>query len=353
MSSELRTDLLTGRQVIVAPGRSDRPGAIAVDPPLAAENDPFLESNERETPQETLALRTTDSQPNHAGWLLRVVPNRYPMVSRIADAMPHAGSESNAPADTIAGAHEVVIECPDGRSRLTELTIAEISRILLAWQKRVHFLEAQAGTEVVSVFRNQGFSAGASLLHSHSQIVATNCVPPLLEERIRRAEEHRLTTGDELVEQLLQREREFGQRIVRYGRDMAVFCPFASRANLHVRWLPTEKSKLQFQTLNTCDLLDLAASLFSVARAIDDLAERASLNLVLSLPPTRSRDAFRWMLDLLPRTSRIAGFELMTDVDIITMPPETAASLLRENITWQPAPDEQASLFPSGYQWRP
>ncbi len=352
--AELRTDVLTGRQVILAPGRSERPGAVTADPPVAAgfgEGDPFAEGHEQQTPDESLALRSVGSEVNQPGWLLRVTANLYPAVSAQRDwAVP--AKDATPQRAVIAGVHEVVIECPDDRSRLTELTSEEILRILYAWQLRVRDLNSQPGTEFVSVFRNQGFSAGASLAHCHSQILAMNHVPPTVGERVRRANEHRRTHGTDLVEDVLHAERGVKSGILNESGNLIAYCPFASRVAWHVRWLPTQTSAFCFESLTHDRLAELASSLLAVARAVESLTGTPSANLVLVLPPAASPDSFRWMLDLLPRTSRIAGFELLADVDILTAPPEFAATQLRERIEPLPPADVRLSLFPAGFHWQ-
>ena len=195
MSHELRTDVLTGRQVIVAPVRSERPGAFVPDPELSRGLDPFAEGQEHETPDEWFASRTADSIANKPGWSLRVVPNRYPLLTTEASATADEHGSALFPTALVPGVHDVVIECPDQRSRLAELSTAELANVLTAWRMRLSQLSTTGEYSSVVVFRNEGFSAGASLKHCHSQIVAMRSLTMIDQERMRHESVHRQEIG--------------------------------------------------------------------------------------------------------------------------------------------------------------
>jgi UDPglucose--hexose-1-phosphate uridylyltransferase len=195
---QFRTDVLTGQQIIVAPQRSRRPSARLSDPPLNPLLDPFAEGREHETPDERFSVRTGDSVPNGPGWLVRVVPNRYPAVLSASEqrtASCVVSDQSLFPGRPACGEHDVVIECPDSRTRMVELSVAEIRQTLVAWQTRMRQLMQSSSICSVAVFRNEGFSAGASLAHCHSQILATEELMPLDFARHERAASHRSATG--------------------------------------------------------------------------------------------------------------------------------------------------------------
>ena len=191
--SSLRTDVLTGRQVIVAPERGSRPGACSSEPTLTnpESGDPFLEGREFETPHETLALRRDDTSTDQTGWLIRVVPNQFPAVRRnnFKEALGNFMTGREVVDSTLhpqiftSGHHEVVIESPRPESCFVDLSVAEAVRIVLAWQRRIRDLETLDGIRSITVFKNEGFSAGASLPHVHSQILAMHTIPPEMQTR--------------------------------------------------------------------------------------------------------------------------------------------------------------------------
>ena len=330
---QFRTDVLTGQQVIVAPQRSHRPLAYLPDPPLNRLVDPFAEGQEAETPDERIAIRMADSVPNGPGWMLRVVPNRYPSVSDASMLVSTADTTSDATLFSCRparGEHDVVIECPDNRSRMSELSPAEIQRTLMAWRTRMQQLMQSPSIASVAIFRNEGFSAGASLAHCHSQILATTELMPLDLARHERATRHRSATGRDLVQDLWDAERRQGVRLIRETPFFGVCCPFASRMSWQVRFVPKQTQTAAFADASDEMLQDLAELLKSALSALEKtLGGPFSFNLTLSHPRIDQPAAFSWSLDLLPRTGRMAGWELLTSVDIVTIAPETAAEKLR------------------------
>lgn len=358
--SELRTDVLTGRQVIVAPLRSLRPQASVADPPLGRRDDPFLEGAEHETPGEHFALRRADSNANAPGWQVRVVPNRFPAVANSRDQVtsehpetpsPHS-CDSLLPTQPATGAHDVVIECPQTISRLLDLSLPEIACVLQAWQLRIEQLRQVPDILSVAVFRNEGFSAGASLPHCHSQIIASTALLPLLAEREQRRLQHLKDTGRDLIQDWLDAERRDGSRILRQTTDLLVLCPFASRTAWQIRLVPCRPEWFEFAHLKAAALTHMAEQLWWCVAAIEQCVGPFSFNVTLTLAPFDRSHAFRWMLDILPRTSRLAGWEMLSDTDIITTAPETAAAHLRQHLPLTPSDASDSAVSLSELQWK-
>ncbi len=357
---ECRIDVLTGRQVIVAAQRAARPVHVAVSAfSESPEDDPFLEGHEHNTPHERLALRTTTSNADKPGWLLRVVPNLYPAVmdeyvggEGLTSRSQHSSVFALSPA---VGVHDVVIECPDHRTRMSDLTAVEVARAFFAWRTRMKQIRSSADAnniQAISIFRNEGTKAGASLPHCHSQILATNFIGNQLAERVERSCSYRKENGGCLYRHWLESELVAQQRVVMQNGWLAVMCPYASRVPWHTRFCPMAGATGDFQQLTESELLTLAETVHAVVRSLDKVAGELPHNLVLTTPPTAHPDAFPWMLDLLPRPSRIAGYELQTDVDIITTAPEDAAEQIRTQAEWNTNSLEPGALCPSSYAWR-
>jgi len=344
---EFRTDVLTGQQVIVAPRRSQRPSSSLRDPLLDKLVDPFAEGNEHDTPDERFAIRPNNSAPNGPGWILRVVPNRYPSVeskSTFRVSMQEKKVDGIAEADVAEereffpsrpayGIHDVVIECPDNRGRMVELSVTEIQQTFIAWRTRMQQLMTTPSICNVAVFRNEGFSAGASLAHCHSQIVATTELTPQDFARHDRAKQHRLATGRDLVQDLWLAECSQGVRFIAKTSFFGIYCPFASRTSFQIRFQPIAPTPASLAGASDAMLLDLAVELKAALNNLEQiLSGPFSFNVTLSHARIDQPPAFSWYLDVLPRTGRIAGWELMTDVNIATVAPETAALMLREMI---------------------
>lgn len=348
--SSLRLDVLTGRQVIVAPSRSLRPGAVRQEPSLASPNgkDPFAEGNEEQTPGETLALRDEHTQRNRPGWLVRVVPNQFPAVT----TQPAPESPSHSPLlvqRPAAGVQEVVIETRHPHQRLTNLSVTETTRVLLAWQLRVRAMQAMPFIRSITVFRNEGYSAGASLPHVHSQIIGMETIPLQISERQHRNQVYRNQHDRSLLLDLCDAERNDGRRMIADTMNCIAFCPYASRVTWQVRIVPVLDTPTPFSDCPESTVAAIAAHIHAAAAAITQVAGPVSMNVLLIQPPID--DLLEpWFIDVLPRSSRIAGFELATDVDIITIAPEEAAQQLSPH--YNTSHVATSEIIPPGYSWR-
>ena len=150
---QLRRDPVTRQWVVIAPGRAQRPGASAraeLDPPTEEElaSCPFCEGREDRTPPETFAIRPDGGAPDTPGWTVRVVPNLYPVFEH----------------------HEVVISTPRHVRSVAELNEDEVEGVAVAWRERARAAR-EAGFRYVHALLNEGREAGASLPHSHTQLV--------------------------------------------------------------------------------------------------------------------------------------------------------------------------------------
>lgn len=333
---EFRVDILTGREVLIAPARSARPASIRPDPTLCDDFDPFLSGREHETPKEWFCFPAERVADPSVKWSLRVVPNRYPAVISGTESLPlqdRATQSTNGhffPTVPGNGHHDVVIECPDSRTRLVELSSGEIADIFRAWKIRMSGFRQAPRITMVSIFRNEGFSAGASLAHCHSQIIGTEKMTPLDILREQRARQWTDETGNEIVHALLHAELDSRERVVCVSKHFAVLCPFASVCSWHVRFVPRWEMPFTFDTTPDDCLVELADLLLKVLVRIESaIGARFSFNLILPHPRIDRSPDFRWMLELLPRTSRPAGWESLTSVEIVTVSPETAARSLR------------------------
>jgi len=344
----LRTDALNGRSVIVAPNRGSRPGATQQDPDLSHpdDGDPFLEGSEAATPGEILALRKSGTSPNTPGWLVRVVPNRFPTLSRAAQSV--ASAHNLLTQATVLGAHDVAIEAPDDRRRRLQMSPSEFALVLNAWRQRVAQLEQRPDIAAVNVFRNEGFLAGASLPHVHSQIVATNSVPHEVAIRQQRAMDYRRQHNRDLFDELCAAEILEERRVIQSTNELLVYCPFAGRVAWQVRFVLQSADRAHFSQAADESLCRLSAAIHAVLGALTELIGDFAFNLNLMQSPV-GQSAAPWFIDLMPRTAGSAGFEFITDVDIVTTAPEDAAEKLRRVVRW---PEARFSLeAPTGFAW--
>jgi UDPglucose--hexose-1-phosphate uridylyltransferase len=329
--SELRTDPLTGQQVIIAPGRGLRPhsarGAAEASAP-AREFDPacpFCPGNEHETPP---AVLTLPEEANGGSWSIRVVPNLFPMVS--ASDGPQAGERPSLPA---SGSHEVVIETPRHDLELPDRDEEDIAAVLVVLQRRLAALLAERRTRYVSVFKNRGGQAGTSLEHPHSQIVALDFLPEPVSHRVRRARGYFRKRGVCLLCAMLRDERDAGARIVHEAGDVVAFAPYVSPSGGQVM-VASSAHAASFTDAADGTLRDLARTLRALLRANRAAHGDPDYNLVLyTAPAGRLQDpALHWYWQLAPRLAHTGGFELGTGVLVNSLDPDDAARMLREAI---------------------
>ena len=168
---------------------------------------------------------------------MRVVPNRYP-------AMRVEGALDPAPVGlydrvTGIGAHEVIIETPKGEVALEDLSVTAIADVFASYRERIIDLDKDSRFRHIYVFKNVGPSAGASLVHAHSQLVALPLVPPFVEAKLNRAHDHYLLKQRSLFTDILHTELTDGSRMVAENDGYILFCPFASRFPFELAIFPS------------------------------------------------------------------------------------------------------------------
>lgn len=326
--AELRTDPLSGKEVVMAPERGRRPHAAERSPrprqagPPYVAGCPLCAGNERQTPAPTLTL-TGQGSPEQ--WSVRVVPNLYPVVS----AMRTKGRPGRVrPA---GGVHEVAVETPRHNQELPDRDPGQVILLLEAIQRRMRELEGRPATRHMVVFKNRGLEAGTSLDHPHSQIVALDFVPSEVRQRVRIARRHLRSSGSCLLCAVVEDERRDGERIVFERGGFVAFAPYASSFAGEVLLVPLTHAP-SFTTVSSEDCERLATSLIDLLRRARAAFNDPPYNLVLHTAPKHWRDdaALHWYWQLTPRLTRQAGFELATGVNINPMLPEDVARLLRE-----------------------
>ena len=173
---ELRKDPIVGRWVIIAKSRAERPNAFTRSPVLVStESCPFCPGNEHQTPAEVLAYREPGTQPNHEGWRVRAVPNKFPALQFGEDLKQFGQGIYDAMRPL--GVHEVIIESPQHVASTADLSEDNVREVLQCYRDRMLDLQRAGRLKYAAIFKNVGAAAGATLEHVHSQLVATPIVP--------------------------------------------------------------------------------------------------------------------------------------------------------------------------------
>lgn len=323
--STIRTDPVTGRQVIVASERADRPRRFreSSDLPSEPEHCPFCRGNEEVTPA---PIRSIPDDTDD--WDVRVVPNKYPAVSSNIELEEFGQAPYRSTSGV--GAHEVVVETPDHVIDLHALSVHQVATVFRAWADRIADLRNDERLEYVLPFKNQGAPAGASIEHAHSQIVALPSVPPRIDEELDGARDHHDETGRCIFCELAETNLDDRERLVASTDSVVAFAPYAPRFPFELWFVPRDH-RSQFDAAGEAVYRDLASVLLDTLRRLDRALDSPPYNLVLHSAPLRAGglEYFHWHLELIPTLSHIAGFEWGTGMHINPTSPEASANHLR------------------------
>ena len=317
---ELRTDIVSGARVVVAPARGTRPGAWPdlhpPDPAASKASCPFCEGREAETPAELHAAASRGRAPDAGGWQVRVVPNKFPSLG----AAREVASEPPFKAEAAAGSQDVVIHTPNHLVSVAELSEDELGRVAEAWQWR-GATSPPPERVYTHVAINEGIDAGASLEHTHSQIFSLPFVPPWL------ARELECAGGASAcaVCALVAAERQSGRRVVADDGEVVVYCPHASRFPYETVVAPARCERDAFSSERLAPALREVAA---ILRRLRGSLGWVPVNIWLTTSPA-DRSSTHWRLTIAPRLTRAAGLELGTELLVNPVAPEDAAALLR------------------------
>ncbi len=335
---ELRKDLITDRWVIIASERAKRPHDFSQSPsePEAAVC-PFCPGNEGMTPPELWASRASGGA-NQQGWRVRVIPNKFPAL-RIE-------GELNREADGLydrmngIGAHEIIIDTPEHDQAVEDQPVANIALALTACKERMLDLQRDERFRYILAFKNVGREAGASLRHSHYQLIATPVTPYRLKAKLVGARDYYGRKERSVFQDVLRQEQRDARRIVFENPGFVIFCPFAARFPFEV-WVLPKRQAADFHGISSEESLLLAEALKITLGKLSRGLNKPQYNLIFQTAPSRAGHRrsgywdtidqdFRWHIEILPRLTYTAGFEWGTGFYINPMPPEDSAAFLRE-----------------------
>jgi UDPglucose--hexose-1-phosphate uridylyltransferase len=334
---QLRQDLATRRWSIIATERSKRPddftrrGRAAEPLPAYSPGCPFCPGNEKMTPEPTLVLPDRD-RPLGA-WRLRVVPNKFPAL-----AVPSADCEARRRRRRGlylemdgCGQHEVVVETPDHSKTIATMTVEEVEVVVWTYRERFLAMDRMDWNQLIIIFRNQGEVAGTSLAHPHSQIIGTPIVPEDTRSRLEEAQRYYDDNGTCVYCDVVEAELAEGARLVSHNPGFVAFCPYASTAP-YAMWIVPRRHASSFGVVTDEEVALLAMILRDCLGRLYGLLANPDYNYVIRSAPHHSAGEphFHWYLEILPKLSTQAGFEIGSGININVVVPEDAARGLRE-----------------------
>jgi UDPglucose--hexose-1-phosphate uridylyltransferase len=328
---ELRKDPVMGRWVIISTERARRPSDFGPEPVRPkARTCVFCPGNEAQTPPEVSAGRPPHGVPGSADWTYRVVPNKFPALRIEGDLAP-AGEGLYDRLNGI-GAHEVIIETPDHGGSLATIGDAAVADVLTAFRDRVFDLKKDPRFEYILIFKNHGEAAGASLEHPHSQLIATPIIPIMVTEELQGAAGYFRIKERCVWCDVIRQDRD-GPRVIAEAGGFVALAPFAPRFPFET-WIMPTVHRSAFEESGFDELLALARMLGDFLRRMNRVLEDPPYNFMLHTAPLReaSLDHFHWHLEIIPKLTKVAGFEWGSGFFINPTPPEDSAAYLREAV---------------------
>ncbi len=329
--SELRKDPVLERWVIISTEREKRPTDFSLEEatPKVDGFCPFCEGNEDKTPPEILAFREEGSAQNGPGWSLRVVPNRFPVLTVEGDL----SREGDGIYDKMSGigAHEVIIESPDHEENLEDLSLPRLADVLKAYGERISDLKRDHRFRYVLIFKNHGALAGASLEHSHSQLIALPVVPKRVSEELEGSKKHFDYKERCVYCDIIRQEMDQRERVVTENGDFIVIAPYAPKSPFET-WIVPKRHIASYEQTPGELFEPLAAMLSETLKRLRKVLGTPPYNFILHTAPfgKEGLEYYHWHFEIMPKLTKTAGFEWGSGFYINPTAPEEAAKFLRE-----------------------
>jgi UDPglucose--hexose-1-phosphate uridylyltransferase len=328
---DLRKDPITGRWVIISSERGKRPSDFVRESVQmkGSANCPFCPGNESKTPPEILAYGRNGSVKDSPGWSIRVVPNKFPALG-IEGSLDRQGEGLFDRMNGI-GAHEVIIETPEHMSTLATLQEKSVEEVLWAYRDRVLDLKNDKRFRYILLFKNHGEAAGASLEHPHSQLIALPIVPKRVREEVDNSRHYFDVKERCIFCDMIRQELDTGTRVILSNDQFIALAPYAPRFPFETWILPRQHSS-SFENQSSPVYASLSKLLREFLARLDAVLNRPAYNYVIHTSPIGEEinEHYHWHMEMMPKLTRVAGFEWGTGFYINPTPPEEAARFLRE-----------------------
>lgn len=330
---ELRKDPIVGRWVIIATERARRPidFQVAHDQPRGGVC-PFCPGQESKTPPEILAFRPNDgpgARRDAPGWSLRVFPNKFPALM-IEGEIDRSGEGVYDRMNGI-GAHEVIVETPDHTKTFSSLTEPEIGAVLMAYRDRIVDLKRDMRFKYVMVFKNHGSQAGATLEHTHSQLIALPVVPKNVAEEMEGALAYYKYKDRCVFCDIVRQEQRERSRLVYENDKFVVIEPYAPKFPFET-WVLPRRHRAAYEEAGVDEYAALANAMRVALRKLHQALDNPPYNFILHTTPFDLKESphYHWHIEIMPTLGKVAGFEWGSGFYINPTPPEEAARFLRE-----------------------
>jgi UDPglucose--hexose-1-phosphate uridylyltransferase len=339
---ELRQNPITKDWVIIAPERSKRPHQFMYGARRRREKResketaicPFCPGNEALSGEAVLTYQQRGSSRSGAksDWTLRVVPNKFPALvqgeetSRITQGSRGFFIKMNG-----VGFHEVVIEHPGHLQTIATMPPEAVEGVISSYIDRYQALIKRPTVELITIFRNNGPRAGTSIRHPHSQIIASPVVPIHIRHVVEEAVRYFDTMGTCIYCNLIEQERVLEERVISETEHFIAIAPFFSRSPFEA-WILPKTHRASFAKISPIERKDLAGILVDIlSRLYHGLGDPDYNYMVHSAPYQEDpADYYHWHIQILPKLSEVAGFELGSGIYLNSTTPEQCAQYLKD-----------------------
>ena len=341
--NEVRKDYLLDRWVVIATERGRRPTDFAKKEKKKAKRSvcPLCPGNEHMTPPAVLVylksgrrIRKARDKDGfrHKNWLVRCVPNLYPAFTPPKGKIGKMQIKKDNGSFIAVGHHEVLIESPIHYGHPANAKISQLVHVINAYLDRLDELSKKPYVKYVSIFRNHGLEAGASLSHAHSQIIATPFIPRIVEKELEASRKFWKKTKKCIFCSILKEELD-GPRLILENSDYAVFTPWASVHPLEF-WIFPKKHETSMLEMSQSEVKTLAKTLKTCFSGLKQLLNDPPYNFGFHLALNKNVcKHYHWHLEVYPKLAIWAGFEKSTGMYINTVTPEAAAESLKKAIS--------------------
>lgn len=324
--SELRYNKLNKQWVLFAPNRAKRPTNFENENCKNLqdiESCPFEIGNESETPNEVARIGDSNN------WRCRIVPNLYHVLA--IEVEPKSYKNDGFENKSGFGAHEVIIETPDHSKQMFNFSINEFFDYFSIIKLRIENLKNDKRIKYFSIFKNYGLNGGATIEHSHSQLIATPFLPKRVEDDLDFFRNYKERTDRDFFDDLIQDEKNFSEGIIFENVIFIAYCPYAARFPFEINIVAknTLSSLLNFTDSDISSLSEVMNFCF---KKLHHALGKPDFNMLIKNGAVQLKDnPNRFHIQILPRLYNIAGFELDTEIMVNTFLPETTAKILKES----------------------
>jgi len=258
-----------------------------------------------------------------------VVPNKFPAL--MIEGELNKRGEGIYDMMQGVGAHEVIIESPEHIVSTAELSEEQIREVLWVYRDRLVDLKKDPRFSYGMIFKNVGAAAGASLEHTHSQLIVTPIVPINVWEEMTGSLEFFNYRGRCVFCDMIQQEIATEKRVVVDTPGFIAFCPFASRFPFET-WILPKTHASHFENIQKNEVDDLAGVMRQVIGKIESALDQPAYNYIIHTAPFDVQELghYHWHIEIIPSITKTAGFEWGTGFYINPVPPEQAATFLRD-----------------------